>query len=202
MNILLDYISKKQVELVAVTKLKGKNEIQPLINSGIKRFGENRVLEAQNKWVTLKTPDLKLHLIGHLQSNKTAEAVKLFDVIETIDREKIAIKIQEEMIKQQKFLELLIEVNIGSEPQKTGIIPSELDDFLKFCQKDLVLNIQGLMCIPPADLDPTPFFNRMRAFKNQYNLPILSMGMSDDYEQAINCGATRVRIGKKLFDKT
>ncbi|MFD1747204.1 YggS family pyridoxal phosphate-dependent enzyme [Rhizobium helianthi] len=189
------------VQLVAVSKTFDADAIRPVIASGQRVFGENRVQESEGKWPQLKaeTPDIVLHLIGPLQSNKAANAVALFDVIETIDREKIARAIAEEMKKQAKSPRLYVQVNIGKEPQKAGIEPKETVTFVQFCRDELGLSIEGLMCIPPADDHPGPYFALLRKLGQEAGVERLSMGMSGDFETAISFGATSVRVGSAIF---
>jgi hypothetical protein len=189
------------VTLVAVSKNQSDAKIDAALGLGLRHFGENRVQEATRHWHERRAlyPDLTLHLIGPLQSNKTADAVALFDVIHTIDREKIAHALSMEMIKQQRHLPCFIQVNQGCEPQKAGILPNEVADFVHLCRDVLHLKVQGLMTIPPLDADPVPYFNALRALAEQHTLPHLSMGMSDDYMDAINAGATFIRVGSALF---
>jgi len=190
-----------RAQLVAVSKTFGADEIRPLLEAGQRIFGENRVQEAQNKWPDLRWhyPDLKLHLIGPLQSNKAADAVRLFDVIQTVDRPKIAQALAAEMKKQNKTLPCFVQVNIGHEPQKAGIMPEALDDFLKLVQGEYGLDIVGLMCIPTADENPQPYFRQLAQMAARHGLKQLSMGMSSDYELAILEGATYVRVGSAIF---
>lgn len=191
----------EDVQLIAVSKTFGIDDIRPLLVAGQRVFGENRVQEAKSKWPQLRKefPDLKLHLIGPLQSNKAEEAVALFDVIETVDREKIAKFLQEEMNKQNRNLACYVQVNIGLEPQKAGIAPKEAVEFVKHCREDHQLDIVGLMCIPPAGENPGPYFALLQKLAKQAGVEKLSMGMSADYETAIAFGATSVRIGSALF---
>lgn len=191
---------RKPVTLVAVSKTHGADKILPLIEAGQRVFGENRVQEAMEKFPPLKEkhPDLKLHLIGPLQTNKVKEAVELFDVIETVDRVELAEKLAKEMKKQGKNLPCFIQVNTGEEPQKAGIVPRETFSLLKKC-RELGLNIIGLMCIPPVDDEPAPHFAFLKKLAKQAGLTELSMGMSADYIIAIQQGATYVRVGSALF---
>lgn len=191
----------KDVTLVAVSKQQPADKRQAALDAGQRVFGENRVQEAQNHWQELRQhyPDLCLHLIGPLQSNKAADAVALFDVIETIDRPKIAKAIAAEMQRQDRTPTALIQVNTGLEPQKSGIAPVEIGGFLAFCQEEAGLPISGLMCIPPADDEPAPHFALLKKYGAQFNLPVLSMGMSADFETAVQLGATHVRVGSGLF---
>lgn len=189
------------VSLIAVSKTFDAPEIVPVIEAGQRVFGENRVQEARAKWPALKMrwPDIELHLIGPLQSNKAAEAVQLFDVIHTVDRPKIAGAIAAEMRKQAKPLKLFVQVNTGREPQKAGIDPDQVDDFLRECREVHGLEISGLMCIPPAEEDPRPHFEMLAEIARRNGLSQLSMGMSGDYPAAIACGATHVRVGSAIF---
>jgi pyridoxal phosphate enzyme (YggS family) len=189
------------VELIAVSKTFSGEEIRPVLECGQRVFGENRVQEAMSKWPALRTefPDLKLHLIGPLQSNKTKEAVALFDVIHSVDRPKIARAIADEMKKQGKALELFVQVNTGEEPQKAGVMPKETADFVRMCRDELGLSIQGLMCIPPVDEEPAVHFAFLAKLARDLGLPGLSMGMSADFETAIEFGATHVRVGSAIF---
>lgn len=193
--------SVEDVRLVAVSKTFDAEDIRPVINAGQRVFGENRVQESQSKWPVLKqeTPDLELHLIGPLQSNKAAEAVALFDVIETVDREKIAAALAQEMARQGRKLRLYVQVNIGLEPQKAGIAPKETAAFLRYCRDELGLEIEGLMCIPPAEDHPGPYFALLRKLAEENGVTKLSMGMSGDFETAIQFGATGVRVGSAIF---
>ncbi|TGS12500.1 YggS family pyridoxal phosphate-dependent enzyme [Mesorhizobium sp. M2E.F.Ca.ET.209.01.1.1] len=189
------------VTLVAVSKTFAAEDIRPVIEAGQRVFGENRVQEAQGKWPALKAafPDLELHLIGPLQSNKAKEAVALFDVIETVDREKIAAELSKEMARQGRAPKLYVQVNTGSEPQKAGIEPREAVAFVKRCRDDHGLAIEGLMCIPPADENPGPHFALLEKLAREAGVEKLSMGMSGDYETAIAFGATSVRVGSAIF---
>ncbi len=189
------------VNLVAVSKTFDAHAIQPVIDCGQRIFGENRVQEAQGKWPALKekTPDIELHLIGPLQSNKAADAVALFDVIQSIDREKIARALADECQKQGKSLRFYIQVNTGLEPQKAGLDPRETAAFVTLCQKELKLNVEGLMCIPPAEEYPGPHFALLAKLAKECGLEKLSMGMSGDFETAIEFGATSVRVGSAIF---
>lgn len=189
------------VKLTVVTKTFDAVDIIPVLETGHRIYGENRVQEAQSKWPELreKYTDIELHLIGPLQSNKAAEAVALFDVIETIDREKIAAAISSEMNKQDRKLKLFVQVNTGAEEQKAGIAPQETVTFVKLCREKYGLEIAGLMCIPPFDENPGPHFALLEKLAQQANLSELSMGMSGDYETAIDFGATSVRVGSAIF---
>ncbi|MBM3630303.1 MAG: YggS family pyridoxal phosphate-dependent enzyme, partial [Alphaproteobacteria bacterium] len=188
------------VTLVAVSKTFGADAVQAALDAGQRVFGENRVQEAAAKFPRLKAryPDLELHLIGPLQTNKAREAVALFDVIESVDREKLARELAKEMARAGRRPRLYVQVNIGEEPQKAGVAPGELDALLAAC-RGLGLAIEGLMCIPPADQPPAPFFARLRELAARHALPVASMGMSGDYAEAIAEGATHVRVGSAIF---
>ena len=189
------------VQLVAVSKTFNADAIRPVIASGQRVFGENRVQEAQGKWPQLRAeqPDLELHLIGPLQSNKAEDAVQLFDVIETVDREKIARALAAEVQRQGRSLRFYVQVNTGLEPQKAGVAPKETVEFVTFCRTELKLAVEGLMCIPPAEENPGPHFALLAKLAKAAGLERLSMGMSGDFETAIAFGATSVRVGSAIF---
>ncbi|WP_321334343.1 YggS family pyridoxal phosphate-dependent enzyme [Breoghania sp.] len=191
------------VTLIAVSKTFDAPDIEPVIAAGQRIFGENRVQEAQGKWPALKEacPEIELHLIGPLQSNKTREAVALFDAIHTIDRDKIARTVKAEMEAQGRDLKLFIQINTGNEPQKAGISPDEADAFIAHCRDELGLKICGLMCIPPVDEAPSPHFALLAKIAARNGLEGLSMGMSGDFEMAVGQGATYVRVGSAIFGK-
>ncbi len=189
------------VALVAVSKTHPAERIRPLLEAGHRLFGENRVQEAATKWPALREawPDLRLHLIGPLQSNKVREAVALFDAIETVDREKLARALVEEMARQGRRLEIFIQVNTGAEPQKAGVAPAEADALIALCRHRYGLDPAGLMCIPPVAEDPARHFALLADIAARNGIAGLSMGMSGDYRQAIGCGATHVRVGTAIF---
>lgn len=189
--------------LLAVTKNQTADAIYTLLKNQQRLFGENRVQEALIKWPELKKnyPDIELHLIGHLQTNKVKDAVALFDVIETLDSFKLADKLAKEEERQQKKLAYYIEINIGEESQKTGILPANFENFLVTLRNNYPLNIKGIMCIPPSDQNATPYFQRMQQIAKEFQLDVISMGMSDDFEIAIKYGSNLVRIGRALFRK-
>ncbi len=193
--------SPASITLVAVSKTYDEGAILPVIVAGQRVFGENRVQEAKTKWPPLKSryPDLELHLIGPLQSNKTKEAVELFDAIHTVDRPKIAEAIAHEMARQGRRLQLFVQVNTGEEAQKAGVAPRETEAFLRYCRDDLRLAIAGLMCIPPVDEEAALHFGLLAKLAGENQLQGLSMGMSGDFETAIALGATHVRIGSAIF---
>lgn len=189
------------VTLVAVSKTFDADAIRPVIAAGARVFGENKVQEAQEKWPALKAeyPDIELRLLGPLQSNKARDAVALFDVIESVDREKIAAEISREIARQGRSPRLYVQVNTGREPQKAGIDPDEAIAFVERCRDVHGLTIEGLMCIPPAGEDPAPHFELLAALADKAGLSRRSMGMSGDYEKAVIYGATSVRVGSAIF---
>ena len=191
----------ERVHLVAVSKTFSADEVAPFLEAGQRFFGENRVQEAASKWPELRASyeGIELHLIGPLQSNKVKEAVALFDVIETLDRDKIAVALRAEMEKSGKHPRLLVQVNIGLEPQKAGIPPDEAASFVKRCREMHGLTIDGLMAIPPEGVPPGPYFAQMATLAKVVGATVLSMGMSADFETAIAMGATHVRVGSALF---
>ncbi|SON58173.1 pyridoxal phosphate enzyme, YggS family [Hartmannibacter diazotrophicus] len=189
------------VTLVAVSKTFPIEDIRPVIEAGQRVFGENRVQEAMAKWPILReeTPDIELHLIGPLQSNKAKEAVMLFDVIHTVDRDKIAAALAKEIESQGRHPKLLVQVNTGEEDQKAGISPLEAVAFVERCRKEHGLKIEGLMCIPPVDENPAPHFALLDQLADEAQVAWRSMGMSSDFEIAIGQGATHVRVGSAIF---
>lgn len=197
-----EYCGRKadDVTLVAVSKTHPAAEILPLLRAGHRVFGENRVQEAAEKFPALREqyPDLKLHLIGGLQTNKVKEAVALFDVIETVDRVELAEKLAAEMEKQGRNLPCFVQVNTGEEPQKGGVVPRETISLVEKC-RELGLNVVGLMCIPPVDDEPSPHFAFLKKLARQAGVRELSMGMSGDYPLAVQQGATFVRVGTAIF---
>lgn len=192
---------EKGFTLICVSKTWTGEEIKPALEAGQRVFGENRVQEAQGKWPDLKAEyeNVELHLIGPLQSNKAADAVALFDAIHTVDREKIASAIAKEQQKQNRNVKLFIQVNTGVEPQKAGIEPAKVKEFLAICVDKYQLSIAGLMCIPPVNENPGPHFSLLRKIADELGLGELSMGMSLDYETALELGATHVRVGSAIF---
>jgi len=189
------------VTLVAVSKTYDAAAILPVLEAGQRVFGENRVQEAMGKWPALRErfDGIDLHLIGPLQSNKAAEAVATFDVIETVDREKIAKALASEIARQGKAVRLYVQVNTGEEPQKAGVAPDAAVAFIARCREAHGLEIEGLMCIPPADADPAPHFDRLAELARAAGVEKLSMGMSGDYAVAVAHGATSVRVGSAIF---
>ena len=193
--------SPNEITLIAVSKQQQEDRVDASLATGHRVYGENRVQEAQKRWSIRKYdyPDLRLHLIGPLQSNKAADAVRLFDVIHTIDRPKIAIAIAKEAAQQKKYIQCFVQVNTGDEPQKSGISPCDLSSFVDFCRKEAGLPITGLMCIPPVDEEAAIHFGFLNTLASRNNLTGLSMGMSSDYAEAIRFGATHIRVGSALF---
>jgi pyridoxal phosphate enzyme (YggS family) len=189
------------VTLVAISKTFGVEAIEPVIAAGQRVFGENRVQEAKMKWPALKErqPDITLHLVGPLQSNKAKEAIALFDAIHAVDRPSLCEALAKEIAKQGRQPALFVEVNTGAEPQKAGVLPEATDAFLKACRETYGLTIAGLMCIPPADEPPAPHFALTAKIAKRNGLPLLSMGMSADFPTAVALGATHVRVGTAIF---
>ena len=195
-----DLNKPKTSKIIAVSKTFSLDKIMPLINHGHSHFGENKVQEALDKWTIIKEekPDLKLHLVGKLQTNKVKFAIKLFDFIHSVDSKKLARKISEEQSKQNKKVKIFLQVNIGNEEQKSGILKKDLDDLYHYCN-DLKLDIIGLMCIPPNNSDPNPFFQELNDMNKNLSLKELSMGMSSDYIKAVENNSTYLRIGSAIF---
>lgn len=193
--------TSSDVTLIAVSKKQPEHKLQSALECGHRAFGENRVQEAYAHWGNKKEnyPDLMLHLIGPLQTNKVKDAVQLFDVIHTVDREKLARRLGKAIAEQERDIPCFVQVNIGEEPQKSGIMPHDLTDFLEFCKTECDLNIIGLMCIPPIEEPAALYFALMRDMARRHGLHNLSMGMSSDYEKAIALGATHIRVGTSVF---
>lgn len=189
------------ITLTAVSKFHGTDRIAPALAAGQRIFGENRVQEAADKWPALREghDDIRLHLIGPLQTNKVRQAVSLFDVIETLDRPKLARRIADAMDELACAPELFVQINIGEEPQKAGIAPLEADAFIARCRDEFGLGIAGLMCIPPQGEAPAPYFMLLEKIAKRNGLAKLSMGMSEDFETAIAFGATHIRVGTAIF---
>jgi hypothetical protein len=192
---------KKETKLIVVTKGQDLSKINPLIQMGHQDFGENRVQEAYIKWqkVILSNPLINLHLIGKLQSNKAAEAFKIFNFIHTLENEKLANIFSKLENDSNRKIKYFIQVNIGSEVQKSGISINDLNDFVRYCTKELSLNILGLMCIPPINKDPDEYFSLLKSLSNKNGFKDLSMGMSSDYEKAIKFDSTYLRVGSAIF---
>lgn len=189
------------VELIAVSKTMPGEGILPALEAGQRLFGENYVQESAGKWPALRErfADVELHLIGPLQSNKAREAVALFDVIHSLDRPSLAAALAKEIARSGKAPRLLVQVNTGEEPQKGGVLPAEVDAFLAACRDTYGLTLEGLMCIPPAEDLPSPHFGLLAKIAERNGLPVLSMGMSADFDAAIQLGATHVRVGTAIF---
>ena len=189
--------------IIAVSKKFKISEILPLINYGHEDFGENQVQEALEKWTDIKNnfKNIKLHMIGKLQTNKVKSAVKLFDFIHSVDNLKLAKKIANEQVKINKNIKIFIQINIGKEDQKSGIDIENLNSFYTKCKSEFNLNVVGLMCLPPLNLNSDNYFIRMKKLANNLNLKELSMGMSNDFETALDCGSTYIRVGSKIFGK-
>lgn len=196
-------LAAEQVDLLAVSKRQPLSRVEALLQLGHQLFGENRIQEALSKWPDLQQryPDVILHGIGGLQTNKVKEALQLFDVIETLDRPKLANVLTKhwDTLPDRRTQELFIQVNIGEEPQKSGVLPLEAEDFIVWCRNDLRLPVTGLMCIPPAHEPPAPYFALLHKMATTHDLPKISMGMSNDFEIAVQLGSTEVRVGSCLF---
>ena len=197
-----DQNTSKLPKIIAVSKTFALDNILPLVEYGHLDYGENKVQEAIEKWseIKIKKPQIKLHLIGKLQTNKVKFAIRIFDYIHSVDSIKLAKKISDEQKKQNKKVKIFIQVNIGSEEQKSGIDVNKIEELLNFC-KELELDVIGLMCIPPINKDSSKYFKKMSLLKNDFNLQQLSMGMSSDYLDAIKNNATYLRIGSSIFGK-
>jgi len=192
-----------KTKIIAVSKTFLMNDIQPLVQHGHKDFGENKIQEAISKWSDIKekNPQLKLHMLGKIQTNKVKFLLPLFDYIHSLDNLKLAQKISEEETKKNKKLKIFIQVNIANESQKNGIDVNDLNEFYLKCKNDLNLNIVGLMCLPPQNKEPTEYFLLLKKLAKDLNIFNLSMGMSNDYPEAIKCGSTHLRIGSEIFGK-
>lgn len=189
------------MELIAVSKFHPARAVLAALEAGHRLFGENRVQEAKEKFPALCAdfPDLRLHLIGPLQTNKVRDAIALFDVIETLDRPRLAEALKKEMDRAGRRPDLLVQVNTGAEPQKAGVLPQEADAFIEACRERLGLPVVGLMCIPPVDEEPAMHFALLADMAARHGLGVLSMGMSADFEEAVRFGATHVRVGTAVF---
>lgn len=200
-----EIISKKQLKtkpkIVVVTKTFPLNKILPLLESGHIHYGENKIQEAENKWIDTKNryKNLQLHMIGKLQTNKAKKAVKLFNYIHSLDDDRLALKLSHHEKELNKKVKLFIQVNLAEEPQKSGIMFNDLNNFYNYCTKDLSLNVIGLMCMPPVDSNSQEYFKKLKKAAQQLNLEDLSMGMSSDYEQAILSGSTYLRLGTTIL---
>jgi len=200
-----EIISKKQLKtkpkIVVVTKTFPLNKILPLLENGHIHYGENKIQEAENKWIDTKNryKNLQLHMIGKLQTNKAKKAVKLFNYIHSLDDDRLALKLSHHEKELNKKVKLFIQVNLADEPQKSGIMFNDLNNFYNYCTKDLSLNVIGLMCMPPVDSNSQEYFKKLKKAAEQLNLEDLSMGMSSDYEQAILSGSTYLRLGTTIL---
>ena len=200
-----EIISKKQLKtkpkIVVVTKTFPLNKILPLLENGHIHYGENKIQEAENKWIDTKNryKNLQLHMIGKLQTNKAKKAVKLFNYIHSLDDDRLALKLSHHEKELNKKVKLFIQVNLAEEPQKSGIMFNDLNNFYIYCTKDLSLNVIGLMCMPPVDSNSQEYFKKLKKAAEQLNLEDLSMGMSSDYEQAILSGSTYLRLGTTIL---
>jgi pyridoxal phosphate enzyme (YggS family) len=209
MDIIKNYISTKNIvksisktaEIIVVTKNQNIDLIKNIVDQGHLHFGENKVQEALLKWKLIleNNESLKLHLVGNLQTNKVADALKIFSFIHSLDREKLAISLKKEEEKISKKIKYFIQINLGKELHKSGINPSEAYDFIDYCKNELNLNIIGLMCVPPVESDPELYFKQLAEIANNKSLSQLSMGMSNDFQIALRLGATHVRIGSAIF---
>ena len=200
-----EIINKKQLntnpKIVVVTKKFSLDKIKPLLESGHTHFGENKIQEAEEKWSGVKNtyPNLKLHMIGKLQSNKAKKAVKIFDYIHSVDNEKLALKISQSEKELNKKVKLFIQINLANEDQKSGIILNDVGNFYDYCLKQLSLNIIGLMCLPPIDSSPDVYFKLLKESADKLKLSDLSMGMSSDFEDALKYGSTYLRLGTAIL---
>ena len=204
-NNVKEIFDKKQLktipQIIAVTKTFPLKEIIPLLESGHVHFGENKIQEAEGKWLNVRNryKNLKLHMLGKLQSNKVKKAVQLFDYIHSLDSKKLALKINQYEKELNKKIKLFLQINIAEEIQKSGILLNDLDNFYNYCSKELSLNIIGLMCLPPINSDSEKYFKILKKTSEKLNLTDLSMGMSEDYEQAVFNGSTYLRLGTVIF---
>ena len=204
-NKINEIIYKKQLKtnpkIVVVTKTFPLNIITPLLENGHIHYGENKLQEAESKWFNIKNryKDLQLHMVGKLQTNKAKKAVKLFDYIHSLDNDRLALKLSHYEKELNKNVKLFIQVNLAEEPQKSGIMFNDLNNFYNYCTKDLSLNVIGLMCMPPVDSNSQEYFKKLKKAAEQLNLEDLSMGMSSDYEQAILSGSTYLRLGTTIL---
>ena len=190
-----------EVALVAISKAQNEERVRAALKAGHRVFGENRIQEVQARWAALRGeyPDIELHFVGHLQSNKAADAVALCDVIETVDRAKLARVLAREMERQGRHPRCFIQVDTGDEPQKGGVAPGAAAALLAICRDELGIEVAGLMCLPPADQEPAPHFALLATLARELGLGALSMGMSGDYETAVRLGATHIRVGTAIF---
>ena len=200
-----EIVNEKQLKtfpkIIVVTKAFPLNKIKPLLENGHIHYAENKIQEAENKWIDIKNryKDLQLHMVGQLQTNKAKKAVKLFDYIHSLDNDRLALKLSHHEKELNKKVKLFIQVNLAEESQKSGVMFNDLNNFYNYCTKDLSLNVIGLMGMPPADSNSQEYFNKLKKVAVQLNLEDLSMGMSSDYEQAILSGSTYLRLGTAIL---
>ena len=200
-----EIVNEKQLKtypkIIVVTKTFPLNKIMPLLENGHIHYAENKIQEAENKWINIKNryKDLQLHMVGKLQTNKAKKAVKLFDYIHSLDTDRLALKVSHHEKELNKKVKLFIQVNLADEPQKSGIMFNDLKNFFNYCTKDLLLNVIGLMCIPPVNSNSQEYFKKLEKAAEQLNLKDLSIGMSSDYEQAILSGSTYLRLGTAIM---
>ena len=200
-----EIVNEKQLKtypkIIVVTKTFPLNKIMPLLENGHIHYAENKIQEAENKWIDIKNryKDLQLHMVGQLQTNKAKKAVKLFDYIHSLDNDRLALKLSHHEKELNKKVKLFIQVNLAEESRKSGIMFNDLNNFYNYCTKDLSLNVIGLMCMPPVDSNSQEYFNKLKKAAIQLNLEDLSMGMSSDYEQAILSGSTYLRLGTAIL---
>ena len=197
----LDLKNIQLPEVIAVSKTFSMDNIEPLIEHGQKHFGENKIQEAVDKWTNVKSksPEIKLHMLGKIQTNKVKFLIPLFDYIHSLDSLKLADKIASEQVKKNKKLKIFIQVNLANEPQKSGIDKNSLESFYQECKKNFELDIIGLMCLPPANENPEKYFLELKSLAERLSLKKLSMGMSNDYLRAAKCGSSYLRIGSNIF---
>ena len=189
----------ESISIIAVCKRQPLFKVEQSIKVGIKDFGENRIQDAKNRWTKKKLEKIKLRFLGPLQTNKSDDAVNLFDEVQSLDRPKLAKSLSKAQLKLRKKIQYMVQVNTGDEPQKSGIKPNELDNFIKLCVQDHGLNITGLMCIPPVKENPALHFALMYELFKRNKLKHLSMGMSNDYKVALKCGSNLIRVGSRIF---
>ena len=196
------FIPQHDINIIAVSKFHSEEKIRPLLEAGHRIFGENRLQEAQAKWVSLKEefPDIQLHMIGNLQSNKLKQACNLFDVLENIDSKKLIDGLVKFRNDNGSIPRIFIQVNTGREEQKSGVLPENLSELIDYAKENNI-DIEGLMCIPPADQLPVYHFTMLKNLANQFNIPKTSMGMSADYKQALICKTDYIRVGTAIFEE-
>ena len=197
----LDLKNIQLPEIVAVSKTFNMDNIEPLIEHGQKHFGENKIQEAVDKWTNVKNknPEIKLHMLGKVQTNKVKFLIPLFDYIHSLDSLKLADKIASEQVKKNKSIQIFIQVNLANEPQKSGIDKNSLESFYQICKENFKLDVIGLMCLPPVNENPEKYFLKLKSLAEKLSLKELSMGMSNDYLKAAKCGSSYLRIGSNIF---